>query len=153
MSYRNPQKPQGGRGHCEKERLGISALSIAEATKPWLGRKSACHVIPNTVNFGVLRDAFQILTCTWIKRGSCETHRLWEFPQWSTGYDSRLPLQGAQVQSPVGELRFHVPHGQNKTKQKTDSESGGLGWGLSLHFSGSSQVMPMRLVQGTYTGE
>lgn len=29
---------------------------------------------------------------------------------WSSGYDSALPLQSAQVQSLVRELRFHRPH-------------------------------------------
>ena len=44
-------------------------------------------------------------------------------PLWSSGEDSTLPLQGAQVQSLVGELRSHIPklnilhtvwHDQNK---------------------------------------
>ena len=34
---------------------------------------------------------------------------------WFSGYDSMLPLRGAQVGSLVGELRSHMPHSAAKT--------------------------------------
>ena len=37
-------------------------------------------------------------------------------PWWSSSYDSTLPLQGAQVQSLIWELRFHMPQEQKKKK-------------------------------------
>ena len=39
-------------------------------------------------------------------------------PWWSRGNDSTLPLQGAQVQSLVWQLRSHVPCGTEKKKSK-----------------------------------
>ena len=33
---------------------------------------------------------------------------------WSSGLDSALPMQEAQVQSLVGELRSHMPHSMAK---------------------------------------
>ena len=33
--------------------------------------------------------------------------RIWGLPWWSSGWDTTLPLQGAWVRSPVGELGFH----------------------------------------------
>ena len=38
----------------------------------------------------------------------------WGLPWRSSGWDSELPLQGARVQSLVGELGSRVPHGQKK---------------------------------------
>lgn len=40
----------------------------------------------------------------------------WGLPWWSRGNLSTLPLQGAQVQSPVWQLRSHVPCGTGKKK-------------------------------------
>ena len=39
-------------------------------------------------------------------------------PWWSSGWDSTLPMQGAQVPSQVRELRSDTPHDQPKKKEK-----------------------------------
>ena len=39
-------------------------------------------------------------------------------PWQSNGYDSALPLQGAQVQSLGGELRSHMPRGTAKSRKR-----------------------------------
>ena len=47
-------------------------------------------------------------------------------PWWSSGYDFMLPLQGAQVQSLVGELRFHnllSTAKNNNDKKKTSVQN------------------------------
>ena len=35
----------------------------------------------------------------------------------------RLPMQGVRVRSLVRELRSHMPHGQKKTKHKTEART------------------------------
>ena len=41
-------------------------------------------------------------------------------PWQSSGWDSELPVQGAQVRSLVGELRSCMPHSAPKNKNKKD---------------------------------
>ena len=43
-------------------------------------------------------------------------------PWWSSGLDSALPLQEAQVRSLVRELRSHMPRGTAKKKKEEGSE-------------------------------
>ena len=44
-------------------------------------------------------------------------------PWCSNGSNSKLPIQGAQFQSLVGELRSHMPHGVAKNKQTNKKET------------------------------
>ena len=49
--------------------------------------------------------------------GGLDQDQLWGIPWWSSDEDSTLPLQGAQVRSLVGELRYHVVQLKKKKEQ------------------------------------
>ena len=46
-------------------------------------------------------------------------------PWWSSGWDSVLPLQGARVQSLVGELGSHMPRGTAEKKKDPAADAMG----------------------------
>ena len=49
--------------------------------------------------------------------GGLDQDQLLGIPWWSSGEDSTLPLQGAQVRSLVGELRYHAVQLKKKKEQ------------------------------------
>ena len=113
----------------EAEKRECISITYLQTTKP---TKSICFflspypaVLNNFSNKILLSPKADHLTLI-ISHSCCAIPskvKKWGLPWWSSGYDSELPLQRAQVQSWVGQLRLLRLHSAAKKKKIFFSKS------------------------------